>query len=143
MSLDPDVVKTIAPLAREAGIDPANVSKIVQATCESLITKQKAADQAEQQRMAQIFDQQKNEAVTKFGQEGLQLAAIPLGKYCKPGTLFTEMVMSGLGNDPDFIQMCKDFGTLIKPDNAAGSTSGAPTQKPFEQRYMETSVSGK
>jgi hypothetical protein len=121
LQLNPEILGAIVPKAIELGVKPEALSTLAQELTRQMNAQQAKIAQAEQAKFKQDFTERKQKALDFLGADGLPLVHKALAPYVKPGTFLKEMIDLGLGNDVDFLAMCRDFGKLITPDGAAGA----------------------
>jgi len=142
VTLDPDIIKTLLPVAKELGLKPDALSKLAQAHTRAIIADNAKRVAAEQAQFRQDFETRRTAAIEAMGPEGLTQVRAALSKYVKPGSFLKHMIDMGLGNDIDFLNMARDFGKLITPDGAAGADagSGAPGKYNWKDHWGKTGV---
>lgn len=123
-ALDPTVIAAITPVAKKAGIKPEVMSELAQALCAQHIAATKAASDAERAEFQNWFTEKKKAAIEALGETGIAHVRKAVDKYAKPGSFFRAMIDNGLGNDVEFLAMCRDIGMTLVSDNAAGAGSG-------------------
>jgi len=125
VALNPEVINAIIPVAQELGIKPEQMSRLAQEMTRALSKQNAQIAQAEQEKKTQKFNTDRQTALDTLKPEGIAEVRVALEKYLKPGSFFKYMVDMGLGNDLDFLAMCRDYGRLIKPDDGAGAGDGS------------------
>lgn len=126
MQLNPEILGAIVPKAIELGVKPEALSTLAQELTRQLAAQQQKIAAQEQQKFKEDFTNRKQAALDFLGADGLPMVQKALAPYVKPGSFLKEMIDLGLGNDVDFLAMCRDFGKLITPDKATGAdASGA------------------
>lgn len=124
VALNPEVINAIIPVAQELGIKPEQMSRLAQEMTRALSKQNAQLAQAEQEKQTQKFNTERQTALDTLKPEGIADVRVALEKYLKPGSFFKYMVDMGLGNDLDFLAMCRDYGRLIKTDDAPGAGDG-------------------
>jgi hypothetical protein len=132
-TLNPDVINAIVPTAQKLGIKPEQLSLLAQDMTRALAKQNEQIMQAEQKKFSDDFAAKRQIALDTLKPEGIAEVRAALGKYMKPGSFLAHMVDMGLGNDLDFLNLCRDYGKMLKPDTATGADGGAGgTSKPYD-----------
>jgi hypothetical protein len=142
VTIDPEIVKTLIPIAKELGLKPDALSKLAQAHTRAIVADNAKRIAAEQAQFRQDFETRRTAAIEAMGPEGLTQVRAALGKYVKPGSFLKNMIDMGLGNDIDFLNMARDFGKLLTPDGATGADagSGKPKEYNWKENWGKTGV---
>jgi hypothetical protein len=131
VTIDPEIVKTLIPIAKELGLKPDALSKLAQAHTRAIVAENTKRAAAEQAQFRQDFETRRTAAIEAMGPEGLTQVRTALSKYVKPGSFLKNMIDMGLGNDIDFLNMARDFGKLLTPDGATGADAGSGASKDY------------
>lgn len=127
--INPDVLNAVIPAAIELGIKPEQLSRLAQDMTRALAKQQTQIAAEEAKKFSDDFTARRQIALDTLKPEGIAEVRAALGKYMKPGSFLAHMVDMGLGNDLDFLNLCRDYGRLLKPDTATGAGEGSASSE--------------